>query len=49
MVAVLDPVNKFDFRLSTLGKGEFPTTPIHNKEERFDHPVFTKKNSKGEI
>ena len=49
LAAVPDPVNEFAFRPPTLGEGESPTTPKHNYAKRFDRPVFTGKNSKGEV
>ena len=48
-VTLPDPVNEFTFRHPTLGKEDSPTTPKHNYAERFDRPVFTGKNSKGEF
>ena len=47
--AMPDPVNEFAFRPPTLGEEESSTTPKHNYVERFDRPVFTSKNSQGEV
>ena len=46
---VEDPVNKFAFRPPTLGEDEAPNTTKHNYSKKFDRPVFTGRNIKGEV
>ena len=44
-----EPVNKFDFREPTNEENEDHTTPKHNFNETFDHPMFKERSSEGGV
>ena len=46
---VEEPVNKFDFRSSTIEEHKDPTTPKHNFNETFDRPMFKGRSSEGGV
>ena len=46
---VEEPVNKFDFRATTIEEHEDPTTPKQNFNETFDRPMFKGRSSEGGV
>ena len=44
-----EPVNELDFRDPTIEEHEDPTTPKHNFNETFDHPMFKGRSSEGVV
>ena len=44
-----EPVNKFDFRASTIEEHEDTTTPKHNFNETYDRPLFKGRSSEGGV